>query len=173
MVLAAFAVLEFPSEQIRRVGEGLLCLGPDRAHRLEGERWILRAGIASAIGLHDEDGERVGHDVMQIAGNARPLGDLGLLLALPGGKLQRMIALAEQPCLAPGHSPVTGKGDRDEREGQGDEGEQDGDGQIFGDRIAVVRSREQRPMLSRGIVEQAGGRREHDAEEDVLLLPFF
>ena len=58
----------------------------NRAHRMPGDGKIMRARISAAIRLHNNRGERMGHHIMHIAGNARTLGQRRdmRLLCFPG-----------------------------------------------------------------------------------------
>ena len=58
----------------------------DRGQRALG---TALGGIRGAVGLHDDDRQRVGHDVVHLAGDGRAL--------LLGGELQLLFALALDP----------------------------------------------------------------------------
>ena len=70
-------------------------LPADRLHRAARHLGVPGAGVAAAVGLDDDDRQRVRHHVMHIAGDARAFGQRGdmAFLVLPGR--DRLIAFAQ------------------------------------------------------------------------------
>ena len=95
----AFVIGPEDADEATGLGEGLARGRPDGLQRLPGARPVevlgVRGGVGGAVGLHDDDAEGVGNDVVHLAGDPGALvlgGDPGPLVAVAP---QRLVLLAQ------------------------------------------------------------------------------
>ena len=93
------------AEQAAHLGQRLAARVADRAQRGGGGRRALLGARRRAVGLHDDDRQRVRDDVVQLAGDPGALergADRGLLIAL---ERQQPVALLQRVELRPARAP--------------------------------------------------------------------